>query len=158
MSSFTHIDDEGRSRMVDITDKEPTLRSAVAQGVVSMEPSTFEMIHNNSIKKGAHTGKPLQKSLLLIKIILQYRRPLSPKPLELPAPYRIPHLPEEFHKKVEVMCGIQPHREDLPAHKEMPQIGTRVVPAGITAAIRIERAVVLLELLPFNTYPALARK
>ncbi len=52
MSAFTHIDDKGRSRMVDITDKEPTLRSAVAQGVVSMEPSTFEMIHNNSIKKG----------------------------------------------------------------------------------------------------------
>ncbi len=38
--------------MVDITDKEPTLRSAVAQGVVSMEPSTFEMIYNNTIKKG----------------------------------------------------------------------------------------------------------
>ena len=52
MSLFSHIDDKGRSRMVDITDKEPTLRSAVAQGVVSMEPSTFEMIHNNSIKKG----------------------------------------------------------------------------------------------------------
>ncbi|MBA3018882.1 MAG: cyclic pyranopterin monophosphate synthase MoaC [Proteobacteria bacterium] len=52
MSLFSHIDDKGRSRMVDITDKEPTLRFAVAQGVVSMEPSTFEMIHNNSIKKG----------------------------------------------------------------------------------------------------------
>ena len=52
MSSLTHIDDEGRSRMVDITDKKPTLRSAVAQGVVSMEPSTFEMIYNNTIKKG----------------------------------------------------------------------------------------------------------
>jgi len=52
MSSFSHIDNDGRSRMVDITDKEPTLRSAVAQGVVSMEPSTFEMIYNNTIKKG----------------------------------------------------------------------------------------------------------
>ncbi|MBU1163071.1 MAG: cyclic pyranopterin monophosphate synthase MoaC [Proteobacteria bacterium] len=56
MSLFSHIDDNGRSRMVDITDKEPTLRSAVAQGVVSMEPSTFEMIHNNSIKKGNVLG------------------------------------------------------------------------------------------------------
>ncbi|MBC2695785.1 MAG: cyclic pyranopterin monophosphate synthase MoaC [Desulfobacteraceae bacterium] len=52
MSSFSHIDNEGRSRMVDITDKEPTLRSAVAQGVVLMETSTFEMIYNNTIKKG----------------------------------------------------------------------------------------------------------
>ncbi|MEA1899453.1 MAG: cyclic pyranopterin monophosphate synthase MoaC [Thermodesulfobacteriota bacterium] len=52
MPSFSHIDNDGRSRMVDITDKEPTLRSAVAQGIVSMEPSTFEMIYNNTIKKG----------------------------------------------------------------------------------------------------------
>ncbi len=52
MSSFSHIDSKGHSRMVDITDKEPTLRSAVAQGVVSMKPSTFEMIYNNTIKKG----------------------------------------------------------------------------------------------------------
>jgi len=52
MSSFSHIDSKGRSRMVDITDKKPTLRSAVAQGVVSMKPSTFEMIYNNTIKKG----------------------------------------------------------------------------------------------------------
>ena len=52
MSSFSHIDSKGHSRMVDITDKEPTLRSAVAQGVVLMEPSTFEMIYNNTIKKG----------------------------------------------------------------------------------------------------------
>ncbi|MDL1964218.1 MAG: cyclic pyranopterin monophosphate synthase MoaC [Deltaproteobacteria bacterium] len=52
MSSFSHIDNKGCSRMVDITDKELTLRSAVAQGVVSMKPSTFEMIHNDSIKKG----------------------------------------------------------------------------------------------------------
>ena len=52
MSSFSHIDNKGCSRMVDITDKELTLRSAVAQGVVSMKPSTFKMIHNDSIKKG----------------------------------------------------------------------------------------------------------
>jgi cyclic pyranopterin phosphate synthase len=38
--------------MVDITDKEPTLRSAVAQGLVSMATSTFKMIYNNTIKKG----------------------------------------------------------------------------------------------------------
>ena len=30
MSSFTHIDAKGRVRMVDVTDKKPTLRVAVA--------------------------------------------------------------------------------------------------------------------------------
>ena len=52
MPKFTHIDQEGRVRMVDVTDKKPTLRTAVAQGVVSMSPATFEMIQNQTVKKG----------------------------------------------------------------------------------------------------------
>ncbi|UCD33848.1 MAG: cyclic pyranopterin monophosphate synthase MoaC, partial [Desulfobacterales bacterium] len=44
MPKLTHIDQEGRVRMVDVTDKSPTMRTAVAQGVVSMNPATFEMI------------------------------------------------------------------------------------------------------------------
>ncbi len=52
MSKFTHIDREGRVRMVDVTDKKPTLRVAVAQGVVFMNPDTFEMIQNQTVKKG----------------------------------------------------------------------------------------------------------
>ncbi len=52
MQEFTHIDQEGRVRMVDVTDKELTLRVAVAQGVVSMNPETFEKIRDQSVKKG----------------------------------------------------------------------------------------------------------
>jgi cyclic pyranopterin phosphate synthase len=52
MKEFTHIDKEGRVRMVDVTDKEPTLRIAVAQGVVTMNQTTFEKIQNQTIKKG----------------------------------------------------------------------------------------------------------
>lgn len=52
MPSFTHIDEKGSVRMVDVTEKEPTDRKAVAQGVVSMKPSTFRMIKNRKVKKG----------------------------------------------------------------------------------------------------------
>lgn len=52
MSSFTHIDKQGRVRMVDVTEKKPTLRVAVAQGIVSMNPDTFEKIMNQSVQKG----------------------------------------------------------------------------------------------------------
>jgi cyclic pyranopterin phosphate synthase len=52
MPKFTHIDNKGLVRMVDVTDKKPTLRIAVAQGVVSMKPNTFEKILNQTIKKG----------------------------------------------------------------------------------------------------------
>ena len=52
MSSFTHINEKGQVRMVDVTDKETTVRTAVAQGLVSMNPETFEMIQNQTVKKG----------------------------------------------------------------------------------------------------------
>ena len=52
MPKFTHIDQKGRVRMVDVTDKKSTVRTAVAQAVVSMNPSTFEMIQSQTVKKG----------------------------------------------------------------------------------------------------------
>ena len=52
MTSLTHIDEQGHARMVDVSDKEITSREAVAQGVVFMEPSTFELIQDQKIKKG----------------------------------------------------------------------------------------------------------
>ncbi len=52
MKEFTHIDPKGRVRMVDVTAKKPSERVAVAQGVVSMNPATFEKIQNQKVKKG----------------------------------------------------------------------------------------------------------
>jgi len=52
MSEFTHFDKQGRVRMVDVTEKEPTLRVAVAQGIVSMNPDTFDKIMNQTVQKG----------------------------------------------------------------------------------------------------------
>ena len=52
MSSFTHIDDQGRVRMVDVTDKKPTVRVAVAEGWVFMKPETFQLIRDQKVKKG----------------------------------------------------------------------------------------------------------
>jgi cyclic pyranopterin phosphate synthase len=52
MSSFTHIDEKGRVRMVDVTAKKPTERTAVAGGMISMNPETFDRIQNQKVKKG----------------------------------------------------------------------------------------------------------
>lgn len=52
MDSFAHIDDEGHVRMVDVTGKNSTERTATAQGLVWMNPQTFEMIKDQRIKKG----------------------------------------------------------------------------------------------------------
>lgn len=52
MGSFSHLDAEGRVRMVDVGHKKPTDRRAVAQSIVVMQPETFERITDRKIKKG----------------------------------------------------------------------------------------------------------
>jgi cyclic pyranopterin monophosphate synthase len=52
MTTLTHIDSKGRVRMVDVTEKKPTVRTAIAQGIVFMAPETLDMIQNHTLKKG----------------------------------------------------------------------------------------------------------
>ena len=52
MAEFTHIDDQGRVRMVDVSDKAQTERLAVARGTITMLPATIEKINNRDVKKG----------------------------------------------------------------------------------------------------------
>ena len=49
---LTHFDQEGRARMVDVSDKAETARVAVAQGKIAMKPETLERIRSGLIAKG----------------------------------------------------------------------------------------------------------
>ena len=49
---FTHFDESGRARMVDVGDKDITKRTAVASGRVLVNPDTFELIRSGGMKKG----------------------------------------------------------------------------------------------------------
>jgi cyclic pyranopterin phosphate synthase len=52
MSDLTHFDERGASRMVDVSGKEATLRSARGSGLVRMEPSTLALIVDRRLAKG----------------------------------------------------------------------------------------------------------
>lgn len=52
MKKLTHVDESGRPRMVDITEKPDTHRQAVARGLVRMQPSTLELIRKGQMAKG----------------------------------------------------------------------------------------------------------
>ena len=52
MSELTHFDETGASRMVDVSSKEITLRSARAVGFVRMLPATLQLIRNRQVAKG----------------------------------------------------------------------------------------------------------
>src|SRR3972149_5242292 len=51
-NDLTHFNADGRARMVDVSEKNETDRSAVAEGTVYMLPATFERIRAGQIKKG----------------------------------------------------------------------------------------------------------
>jgi cyclic pyranopterin phosphate synthase len=52
MSKLTHIDEAGRARMVDVSDKESTAREAVAEGFVAMSQATLDLATSGTAKKG----------------------------------------------------------------------------------------------------------
>ena len=52
MSEFSHVDQNGRLRMVDVTSKASTQRKAKAKGWVKISPVALEQIQENSVRKG----------------------------------------------------------------------------------------------------------
>lgn len=49
---FTHFNDEGRARMVDVSAKDQTLRAATATATVYLNAETYEMVVQGKMKKG----------------------------------------------------------------------------------------------------------
>jgi cyclic pyranopterin phosphate synthase len=52
MVDFTHFNEQGRARMVDVSGKEPTLRTATASCAVRMLPATVAAIRTGGVPKG----------------------------------------------------------------------------------------------------------
>ena len=50
--TLTHLDDQGRAKMVDVGWKPVTDREAVARGSVQMQPQTLRLIMEGQVKKG----------------------------------------------------------------------------------------------------------
>ena len=50
--SLTHLDEQGRARMVDVGEKDVTHRVAVARGHMSVLPETARLIREGLMKKG----------------------------------------------------------------------------------------------------------
>ncbi|WP_084073542.1 cyclic pyranopterin monophosphate synthase MoaC [Demequina sp. NBRC 110052] len=52
MSEFSHLDARGEVRMVDVTAKRPTVRSAVAEGFVACAPHVVAALRDGTVPKG----------------------------------------------------------------------------------------------------------
>jgi cyclic pyranopterin phosphate synthase len=52
MAQLSHLDEQGRARMVDVSEKEVTSRIATACGTIHMLPETLALILGDKIEKG----------------------------------------------------------------------------------------------------------
>lgn len=52
MAEFTHFNEEGRAKMVDVSAKDQTLRTATAKAEVHLDTETYAMVKGGRMKKG----------------------------------------------------------------------------------------------------------
>ncbi len=52
METFSHIDEEGKAKMVDVSHKPDQIRVARATGFIKLQPETVALIRDNKMKKG----------------------------------------------------------------------------------------------------------
>ena len=93
---LTHFNEEGRARMVDVSEKGITSRKAVATGKIYLEPETLRLINEGQIKKGdvlavaqvagilgakkSHEIIPMCHPLLLTGIDISFEKHQEPDP------------------------------------------------------------------------------
>jgi cyclic pyranopterin phosphate synthase len=52
MAKLSHLDEQGRARMVDVSNKDVTSRIAMARGSIRMRPQTLALIREGKVEKG----------------------------------------------------------------------------------------------------------
>jgi len=52
MSKLSHVDDQGRASMVDVSDKEATERLATAEAIIVLSPEAYRLVISGTAKKG----------------------------------------------------------------------------------------------------------
>ncbi|WP_066372792.1 cyclic pyranopterin monophosphate synthase MoaC [Neobacillus fumarioli] len=52
MADLTHFNEQGRAKMVDVSDKPETARTAIAHSSITVNKEIFDKISHNEIKKG----------------------------------------------------------------------------------------------------------
>ena len=67
MDRLTHLDAEGRARMVDVSEKAESARRAVATGRVLLAPETVRLLRDNAVPKGDALGVARVAGILAAK-------------------------------------------------------------------------------------------
>ena len=102
---FSHLNDKGEARMLDVSAKQVTARTARAEGFVSMTPATLELILSGNAPKGdvlatariagimaakrTHELIPLCHSLPLSEVTVEFEPSRDPPGLHVTATAKV---------------------------------------------------------------------
>lgn len=111
-SQLTHLDEEGKANMVDISKKETTDRIAVATGNVRMNPETLKLILAGNTKKGDVLGAARIAGIMAAKktaelIPLCHQLLLSKISIEIESDDSLPGLRIQATAKVAGKTGVE---------------------------------------------------
>jgi cyclic pyranopterin monophosphate synthase len=112
MTRLTHLDDKGQAHMVDVADKATTSRRAVAEGTVTMQPTTLALIKAGDAKKGDVLGTARLAGIMAAKrthelIPLCHPLALSKVALELTVDDALPGIRVTAEVRVSGQTGVE---------------------------------------------------
>ena len=112
MSDLSHVDGEGRARMVDVSGKDVTVRMARATGAIRMQRETLEAIHANTMAKGDVLGVARLAGIMAAKrtselVPLCHPIPLSDIRIDITLDDALPGLRVEATAKTAAQTGVE---------------------------------------------------
>jgi len=112
MSDLSHVADEGRARMVDVSGKDVTVRMARATGAIRMQRETLEKIQANAIAKGDVLGVARLAGIMAAKrtselVPLCHPIPLSDIRIDITLDDTLPGLRVEATAKTAAQTGVE---------------------------------------------------
>ena len=112
MSDLSHIDGEGRARMVDVSGKDVTVRLARATGAIRMQRETLDAIRANTIAKGDVLGVARLAGIMAAKrtselVPLCHPIPLSDIRIDITLDEALPGLRVEATAKTAAQTGVE---------------------------------------------------
>ena len=112
MSKLSHLDETGRARMVDVSEKEPTVRTATAHGHVTCAAATLDIVREGRGPKGAVIQAAELAGIMAAKrtaelIPLCHPLPLTKVEVRIEADDSIPAFRVEAEVRTKAKTGVE---------------------------------------------------
>ncbi|WP_118858338.1 cyclic pyranopterin monophosphate synthase MoaC [Sphingomonas mesophila] len=112
MSRLTHLDEDGRARMVDVSGKEETVRTATAVGTLTCLPATLDKVRAGTTPKGSVIATAELAGLMAAKrtaelIPLCHPLPLAKAQVRIAIDESLPGFRAEAEVRTKAATGVE---------------------------------------------------